>query len=40
LLDVLTQEVRASRLLQDLLAGGRDKPFPLLHRRLEFKGLR
>ena len=38
LLDVLTQEVRASRQLQELLAGARRKPFRLLHRPLVLKG--
>src|SRR5688572_22742671 len=39
LVDVLTNEVRASRLLQDVLAGGRGRPFRLLHRPLVFRGL-
>jgi hypothetical protein len=41
LLDVLTEEVRASRLLQELLSGGKGhKPFRLLHRPLLFRGVR
>ena len=39
LVDVLTNEARASRLLQDVLAGGRGRPFRLLHRPLVFRGL-
>ena len=40
LIDVLIPEVRASGLVQELLAGGKGgKPFRLLHRPLLFKGL-
>lgn len=39
LLEVLRLEVEASRLLQELLTGGKGtKPFRLLHRPLQFKG--